>query len=55
MHSVETKGYHSEIVDVKTACVTDRPIKVLYEKDLQYAFDWVKEHYTYNELSDLYE
>ena len=51
---VEIKGYHSEVVDVKTACVTDRPIKVLYEKDLQYAFDWVKEHYTYNELSDLY-
>lgn len=52
---VETKGYHSEVVDVKTACVTDKPIKVLYEKDLQYAFDWVKKHYTYNDLSDLYE
>ena len=52
---VETKGYHSELVDIKAASVTDRPIKILYEKDLQYAFEWVKEHYTYNELSDLYE
>lgn len=51
---VETKGYHSEIVDVKTASVTDRPIKVLFEKDLQYAFDWVKQNYTYSQLSDLY-
>lgn len=52
---VETKGYHNELVDIKKASVTDRPIQVLYEKDLQYAFDWVKEHYTYIELSDLYE
>lgn len=52
---VETKGYYSEVVDIKAASIKDRPIKVLYEKDLQYAFDWVKEHYTYNQLSDLYE
>lgn len=52
---IETKGYHSEVVDIKAASVTDRPIKILYEKDLQYAFDWVKEHYTYNQLSDLYD
>lgn len=52
---VETKGYHSEVVDIKTASVTDRPIKVLFEKDLQYAFDWVKQNYTYSQLSDLYE
>lgn len=52
---VETKGYYSEVVDIKAASVKDRPIKVLYDKDLQYAFDWVKEHYTYNQLSDLYE
>ena len=52
---VETKGYHSEVVDAKTASVTDRPIMVLYQKDLQYAFDWVKQNYTYSDLSDLYE
>ena len=52
---VETKGYHSEVVDLKTAAVTDRPIRVLFEKDLQYAFDWVKQNYTYSNLSDLYE
>jgi hypothetical protein len=52
---VEIKGYHTATVDLKLASVTDRPIKILYEKDLAYAFDWVKQHYTYNELSDLYE
>ena len=52
---VETKGYHSEVVDIKTASVTDRPIKVLFGKDLQYAFDWIKQNYTYSQLSDLYE
>ena len=52
---VETKGYHTEVVDIKAASVSDRPIKVLYEKDLKYAFDWVRENYTYNQLSDLYE
>lgn len=52
---VETKGYHSDIVDAKTASVTDRSIIVLYEKDLSYAFDWVKAHYQFNDISDLYE
>ena len=52
---VEIKGYHTALVDIKLASVVDRPIKILYEKDLAYAFDWVKQHYTYKELSDLYE
>lgn len=52
---VETKGYHSDIVDAKTASVKDRSIIVLYEKDLSYAFDWVKAHYQFNDISDLYE
>ncbi len=52
---VETKGYHTEVVDIKAASVTDRPIKVLYEKDLKYAFDWVKQNYQFTQLSDLYE
>lgn len=52
---VETKGYHTELVDMKTSSVTDRPILVLYEKDLQYAFDWVKSNYKYKSIEDLYE
>ena len=52
---VEIKGYHTATVDLKLSSVTDRPIQVFYEKDLKYAFDWVKEHYEYKDLSDLYE
>jgi hypothetical protein len=52
---VEIKGYHTQTVDLKAASVTDRPIQVLYEKDLKYAFDWVKQHYVYKQLSELYE
>lgn len=52
---VETKGYHTSLVDIKAASVTDCPIIVLYEKDLEYAFDWVKDHYKFDDLSDLYE
>lgn len=51
---IETKGYHTELVDVKIAAVKDRNITVLYEKDLAYAFQWVKDNYTYDQLSDLY-
>ena len=52
---VEIKGYHTAKVDAKIAAVKDRPIAALYEKDLKYAFNWVKEHYQYSQLSDLYE
>ena len=52
---VEIKGYHTDLVDIKIASVKDRKIVVLYESDLQYAFDWVKNNYTYAQLSDLYE
>ena len=31
---IEVKGYHTELVDIKTAAVKDRQIKVLYKKDL---------------------
>ena len=34
-------------VDAKLDSVTDRKINILYEADLKYAFDWVKENYTY--------
>ncbi len=52
---IEIKGYHSSIVDLKLKSVTDRNIKVLYEKDLKYAFDYVKEKYNPNNLEDLYD
>lgn len=52
---VEIKGYHTKQVDAKLKAVTDRPVIILYEKDLKYAFDWVKNHYTYKSLKDLYE
>lgn len=31
---IEIKGYHTELVDIKAAAVDDRPIKILYKKDL---------------------
>ena len=52
---VEIKGYHTKSVDIKLESVNDRPISILFEKDLKYAFDWVKEHYSYKYLYDLYE
>lgn len=52
---VEIKGYHTDRVDAKLRAVTDRNIIVLYEKDLKYAFDYVKETYKYNKLVDLYD
>jgi len=52
---VELKGYHTDLVDVKIAAVKDVSITVLYLQDLQYAFDWVKQHYTYRKLEDLYD
>lgn len=41
---VEIKGYWSELVDIKLSAVQE-PIKILYEKDLQYAFDYVSKTY----------
>ena len=52
---VEVKGYHSEIVDLKTNSVNDRIIKVLYEKDLKYAFDYIKQTYNVVKIEELYE
>ena len=52
---VEIKGYYTEQVGAKINAVKDREIKVLYEKDLKYAFDYVKENYNYKKLKDLYE
>ena len=52
---VEIKGYYTAQVDAKIKSVNDRDIKVLYEKDLKYAFDYINETYKVNKLEDLYE
>lgn len=39
---VEIKNYRSELTDIKTASVTDIPIKVLYGDDLKNVFEEVK-------------
>lgn len=41
---VEIKGMWTDKVDVKLAAVKD-PIKILYKKDLKYAFDYVSQKY----------
>lgn len=41
---VEIKGYWTDLVDIKLAAVKE-PIKILYKKDLQYAFDYVSKTY----------
>ena len=52
---VEIKGYLDKQAEAKIASVKDRPIKVLMKEDLDYAFTYVKQHYTYNNLEDLYK
>ena len=54
---VEIKGYHIDTVDLKKQAVeqTGTKIKVLYKQDLQFAFDYVKQNYTYKNLIDLYD
>lgn len=52
---IEIKGYSNKQTEAKINSVKDRPIKVLYWKDLQYAFDYVKSTYMYDSLEDLYE
>lgn len=52
---IEIKGYANKQTEAKINSVKDRPIKVLYWKDLQYAFDYVKSTYKYDSLEDLYE
>ena len=52
---VEIKGYHTNIVDIKIQAVKDRSIKILYEKDLKYAFDYIKDYYNTTKIEELYE
>lgn len=54
---IEIKGFWKEEVDIKANAVTG-PIEILYFKDMQYIFDYIRE--TYNKevdknISDLYE
>lgn len=54
----EMKGYESqESVDKKTKLAESfgYKVKVLRKKDLKVEFDWVKEHYTYRNIWDLYD
>ena len=41
---VEIKGYHNNLVDLKLNCVHE-PIKILYEKDLDYIFNYIELKY----------
>lgn len=52
---IEIKGYANEQTKAKINSVTDKPIKVLFKNDLQYAFDYVKNTYVYDKLEDLFE
>lgn len=52
---IEIKGYYSEVVSFKTAAVTDRKITVLYEKDLEEMFKYVKTAYSFTNITDLYD
>ncbi len=54
---IEIKGFYKESVDKKCdlAKVKGYNIKVLYKKDLEKEFKWVKEHYQYKQLQELYD
>ena len=54
----EIKGFWTEIVDIKTSSVKDKPIKVLYRDDLKKCFDYIKTTYDKSvdiDLQDLYD
>ena len=53
---IEIKGYHNELVDIKSLSV-DRPIKILYEKDLKVCFEYILNTYgKYKEhIKELYD
>jgi hypothetical protein len=50
---VETKGYHTDLVDVKKASVDDKEVQVLYRKDLQHCFDHIYKVYGIKESNVL--
>ena len=54
---IEIKGFYKKAVDLKCNLARSNgyKIKVLYKKDLQKEFDWVKNHYKYKNLQELYD
>ncbi|MBO7078365.1 MAG: hypothetical protein J6W64_00960 [Bacilli bacterium] len=52
---VEIKGYHTELVDIKAAAITDKQLTILYKSDMVEMFDYIKNTYNYKKLTDLYE
>lgn len=52
---IEIKGYSNAQTEAKLNSVKDREIKILYKKDLKYAFDYVSKNYCYSKLEELYE
>jgi len=53
---IETKGYYTPDVKLKSECV-NLPLKILYRKDLEYAFSFIKEKYgkTEDNIFELYD
>ena len=53
---VEIKGYHTELVDIKLKSEKE-PITILYKKDIQYCFDYIKIKYgkTESNIHELYD
>lgn len=54
---VEIKGFWKEEVDIKASAV-DKPIKILYFKDMDYIFSYIKEKYNKvvdKNIQELYE
>lgn len=54
---IEIKGRHTDLVDIKTQAALDLgfSIKVLYKKDLDYAFSYVEKTYKTRKFYSLYE
>lgn len=55
---IEIKGYWTNMVDIKIQAVKDKPIKILYYKDLKYVFDYIKQKYNKDvdkNIHELYE
>ena len=52
---IEIKGHYTEIVDYKTASVQDKPIMVLYKRDLLPVFAYIKEVYKKEVDKNLFE
>lgn len=53
---IEIKGYHSELVDIKLKSV-NKPIDILYNEDLEYVFEYIKNIYHKNkhQIKELYD